>query len=210
MLVNPGMRGRNETIVAIVGVAMSAVQMKFDGGGKLRSYLASIQSNATNAKGVRVGFLEDADYPASDGSRLHDAASRLTPQQEADHPSWKPLLSAWARWADQHHPQQHVAQVAFWNEFGTTRSPARPFFRHMISAESPSWGEKLGASLKGAHFDARTAFTAIGTDIKDALTDSITSWPADNAPLTVHIKQFNRGLTDGNVMKRATDFEVMA
>lgn len=188
---------------------MSAVQLSFSGGTELKRYLSAIQSAATNAKGVRVGFLEDADYPATDGSRLHDAAKRLTPVQEVAHPDWKPRLTAWANWADKHHPQRHVAQVAFWNEFGTVNSRARPFFRSMISKESPDWGEKLGNALKGSKFDAKTAFTAIGIDIKDALTDSIASWPADNAELTVHIKQFNRGLTDGNVMKRATDFEVL-
>jgi hypothetical protein len=103
----------------------------------------------------------------------------------------------------------HVAQVAFWNEFGTSRAPARPFFRQMIGRELGDWGDKLGALLKAHEFDTTVAFGLMGTDIKDALTQSIAQWPADNAPATVKRKGFNHGLVDRGVMMRSTDFEVL-
>ena len=34
----------------------------------------------------------------------------------------------------------HVAQVAFWNEFGTITAPARPFFRQTIKGHQDHWG----------------------------------------------------------------------
>lgn len=189
---------------------MSTVQLGFNGGGKLAAYISALQSHTATAHAVRVGFLENADYPANDGgARLSDAAKRVTPQIASAHPDWKPRLEAWAHWQKNHSPQLSVAQVAFWNEFGTVNSKARPFFRGMISKEQGTWGEKLGRSLLSAKFDAKTALTSMGVDIKDALTDSIQSWPADNAPLTVHIKQFNAGLRDRSTMMRHTDFEVL-
>jgi hypothetical protein len=103
----------------------------------------------------------------------------------------------------------HVAQVAFYNEFGTSRAPARPFFRNMIKAQLGDWGAKLKKYLRGADFDTDIAFGLLGTDIKDALVDSIRRWPADNAPSTVRRKGFNHGLIDRGVMLRATEYEVL-
>jgi hypothetical protein len=106
-------------------------------------------------------------------------------------------------------PTLHVAQVAFFNEFGTSRAPARPFFRGMIHREQDSWGSKLGANLKAANYKSDVALEALGIDIKDALTNSIATWPADNAPSTVARKGFNHGLVDKGVMQRSTDLEVI-
>ena len=36
------------------------------GGDKMQTYLESIASNLKNARGVKVGFLEGADYPPTD------------------------------------------------------------------------------------------------------------------------------------------------
>jgi hypothetical protein len=103
----------------------------------------------------------------------------------------------------------HVAQVAFWNEFGTSRTPARPFFRQMISRELGDWGDKLGRYLKAADMDTTVAFRLMGTEIAGALTNAIASWPGDNAPSTIARKGFDHGLVDRGVMQRATDFEVL-
>lgn len=188
---------------------MSA-EIELQGGSKLVAYLAALQSRIDVARGVRVGFLEDSTYPeGDDGARLEDAANRLTDAQKAAHPSWEPKLRAWAKWQSQNHPTLHVAQVAFWNEFGTSTAPARPFFRGMVSADSPQWGEHLGNYLTSSEFDARQALSLMGVEIRDALSDSITGWPADNSELTQHIKGFDKGLTDYSVMIRSTDFEVM-
>lgn len=103
----------------------------------------------------------------------------------------------------------HIAQVAFWNEFGTSRAPARPSFRNMIRRQEGGWGHEFGGYLRGAKFDAATALQALGISIKDELTNEIASWPADNAPSTVRRKGFNHGLVDKGLMQHATDFEVL-
>ena len=189
---------------------MSAVSLDFHGGDRLKAYLAALQARVDGARGVRVGFLEDATYPDGDGgARLEKAADRLTSAQKAAHPSWESRLRAWADWQSKNHPILHVAQVAFWNEFGTSTAPARPFFRNMISKESPDWGNSLGNYLTSSEFDATRALRLMGVEIEDDLKDSINSWASDNAELTQHIKGFNKGLADHSVMIRAADFEVL-
>lgn len=103
----------------------------------------------------------------------------------------------------------HVAQVAFWNEFGTSRAPARPFFRGMIGKKLGDWGDRFGTHLKAADFDSQTAFEAMGTEMKDDLTNAIATWPADNAPATIAAKGFDHGLVHRGVMQRSTDYEVL-
>ncbi len=187
----------------------TAVKLKFSGGEALKAKLLNMSKGLERAKSVKVGFLADATYPAGDGgARLADAAKRVTPAMAAEHPDWKPRLEAWAKWQAANSPTLKVAQVAFWAEFGTTTQKPRPFFRSMIRSKSPRWGYWLGRFLSGSEYDAEKALTKLGMKVSEQLQDSIESWPADNAPLTVHIKQFNKGLTDRGIMKDHVDFEV--
>lgn len=102
-----------------------------------------------------------------------------------------------------------VAQVAFWNEYGTSRAPARPFFRNMIAKQSPRWGRALGMNLKNNRNNAKDALTAMGEGIKDQLKESIieTNEPP-NAPYTVAKKGFNKPLVDTAHMLRSIDYVV--
>lgn len=102
----------------------------------------------------------------------------------------------------------HVAQVAFWNEFGTSTAPARPFFRQTIQRHSRDWGSNLGKALKATNFDKDKSLVMLGTEIKDEIVESIASWPADNAPSTVKRKGFNHGLVESSKMQNSADFEV--
>lgn len=71
---------------------------------------------------------------------------------------------------------QSVAEVAFWNEFGhggRFPAPARPFFRPMVSQESPTWGKKLGKALAYYEYDGVKALKSLGEDIAGALAQSI-------------------------------------
>lgn len=84
-----------------------------------------------------------------------------------------------------HKPKQGgmpVAQVAFWNEFGTIRSPPRPFFRQMISKNSAGWPIKLGKALKMYDYDADKALALLGVTMTIQLQDSIEA--GDFAPLS--------------------------
>lgn len=155
---------------------MTAFNFKLKGGSNTKRYLDAMQEAVGGASGVRVGFLENATYPAEQGQG-----------------------------------QRHVAQVGFWNEFGApgAKIPPRPYFRGMIGRELGDWGAKLAAYLKGADYDSKTAFEAMGTEIKEALTESISTWPGDNAPSTIAKKGFDHGLVEKGVMMRSTDYEVL-
>ena len=148
--------------------------MELKGGERFKAQLRQLATNLQTARGVRIGFLEGATYPATPGK------SSL-----------------------------NVATVAFWNEFGTSRAPARPFFRGMIRRQQEGWGAQLARFLRSTKLDAAKALSLLGLTIKEELTDSIATWPADNAPSTVRRKGFNHGLVDKGVMQRSTDFEVV-
>lgn len=78
--------------------------------------------------------------------------------------------------ATPHRPKQgglSVAQVAFWNEFGTVHSPPRPSFRQMISKNSPDWPTMLTNALKANHYDAQAALALLGIEITAELQESI-------------------------------------
>jgi hypothetical protein len=185
------------------------VAVRFSGGTKLKAKLLQMSHGLDKAKMVRAGFLEDADYPANDGgARLASAAQRVTPDVAAAHPDWKPRLEAWSKWQASHSPQIHVAQAAFWLEFGTTTQKPFPFFRQTIASKSPNWGGHLGKYLKASEYDAGKALAKMGVLIQGQIVDAIDASPADNAPLTVFIKGFSKRGQDGGTLKRNVDFEV--
>jgi hypothetical protein len=102
-----------------------------------------------------------------------------------------------------------VAQVAFWNEFGTIKAPPRPFFRNAIAQHSPQWGPALGSALKQGSYGARKALTLMGTLIKDQVVQSIVDTNSPPlAPSTVARKGFDKPLIDTGVMQRSVDFVV--
>ena len=102
-----------------------------------------------------------------------------------------------------------VAQVAFWNELGTTKTPARSFFRTMISNESPGWSMKI-AKLAKRGADGKTILGMMGEDIQGALQQSIVGWSEPgNAPSTVAAKGFDKPLIDTGHMKDSVGWEIV-
>lgn len=103
-----------------------------------------------------------------------------------------------------------VAQVAFWNEFGTKKSPARPFFRNMIEDQQPTWARKLGAAVRYSQYRTRQALEIVAADIKGHLVESINllQEPA-LAPYTVEKKGFAKPLIDTGVMVRSVAWQVV-
>lgn len=103
-----------------------------------------------------------------------------------------------------------VAQVAFWNEYGTTISPARPFFRRMIASESPGWGAKLAGAAKFTNYDGVRAMSLLGEDIAGALQQSIATWQdPPNAKSTVERKGFNKPLIETSHMQNSVGYQVI-
>jgi hypothetical protein len=102
-----------------------------------------------------------------------------------------------------------VAAVAFWDEFGTTTAPARPFFRTTITEKSSEWADRLAKSAVHFEYDSDKILNLMGQTIAEDIQQSIVGWTdPENAPSTVAKKGFNKPLIDKGVMQRSVDYEV--
>ncbi len=104
-----------------------------------------------------------------------------------------------------------VAYIAAINEFGRPdhNQPPRPFFRQMIAAKSPGWGQSMAKVLKAAGYDVDVSLARMGEGIRGQLQGSIrelTQPPL--APATVEAKGFDKPLIDTSVMINSVDYEV--
>lgn len=198
-------------------------KVSISGGDNIARALREIGDRMTGS--VRVGFLEGSTYPedySGDNKRLMklrkaraaqkvSAANAENIRRRIVGLNVKPVPKA--RVSNPVGPPKprgtlQVAQVAFWDEYGTKRSKARPFFRQTIAEHSGSWGGDLAKIAKANGYDGPATLATMGTRIKDQIVTSIKKWPADNHPTTVAVKGFNKGLIDKGIMQRAVDFEV--
>lgn len=191
------------------------------GGNKLERYLTQTAQRLGDGATVRVGFLEGATYPTQErnAERLLKGLDKLNstgpfqkgskPRRLRDYRASLKLKSNTFVGAPKSPIVLSVATVAFWNNWGTTTAPARPFFSNMIAEKSPSWGEDLAKAVLKVGYDSRKALALMGTRINDQLVQSIVDWPSDNSPLTAAIKGFNKGLIDQGIMQRSTGYEVI-
>lgn len=102
-----------------------------------------------------------------------------------------------------------VAQVAFWNEYGTTNTEARPFFRTMIAVESFAWGGLMAKAAKHYGYDGKMVLTFMGEKISEELQQSIAGWRyPGNKPSTIAQKGFDKPLVDTAHMQNSTGYEV--
>ena len=161
------------------------MSLAYQGGEKLQAKLAELAALCGKTVSLRVGFLEGSEC----GGANHPATKTgKTPKPTA-------LMPA--------------PQVAFWLEYGTSRMPARPFFRQMIDACSPNWGEELGKIAVAAHFDFDVAMKRMGVHIEDQLRASILSfWDPGLAQRTIDIKGFAKPLIDSGNLLRSVSSEV--
>lgn len=188
---------------------MATASVKMTGGDKLEAHLKGLAERIKKGS-VSVGFFEDKTYPDDKKEKLQRFLKGLEKMQEssATQKTRKDKKPKGHRDGGQSGGILHVAQVAFWDEFGTTTSPPRPVFRNMIKENSPKWGKELGSIMKKTTNNSAVALKLMGERIQDQLVKAITDWPADNAPLTVAIKGFNKGLTDSGDMARAVGYKV--
>lgn len=178
--------------------AAVAVKVEVTGGQRVAKVLAELGSRMGSGAVVKVGFLEGATYPAAAKARLAS--------QKRDSARVKAQLKQMASAAG---VPLRVAQVAFWNEFGTTRAPARPFFRGMIAAKSPDWGRDMAKAIKAKGYSVEQALALMGERIKDQLQKSIVDFASPgNAPSTIRRKGFDKPLIDTGTMQRSVDYVV--
>jgi hypothetical protein len=185
-------------------VTQSTLTVK--GGDKLARVLADLGRRMGNGT-VNIGFLAGATYPSQQkgADRLIAGLNKLNSigPQKPGTKSRQTLIG----------PQPivsglHVATVAFWNEFGTARAPARPFMRQTVAEKSPAWGARMARVAIKTKFNGPQTLKLMGEGIRDQFVTAIKRWPADNSPLTQAIKGFNKGLIDTDVMQRSVDYEV--
>ena len=154
-----------------------AVKVSFTGGRNAAAVLKAIGKKLT-PKHVNVGFLASAKYPAF--RTRGRTPNRKTVQV--------PIIP--------------VAQVAFWNNFGTKTSPPRPFFNNMVAKNSARWGDAMGQLLKAHDYDEATTMGLMGQLMQGQLQQEIidTNTPP-NAPYTVEMKNgAAKVLVDSGVM----------
>lgn len=103
-----------------------------------------------------------------------------------------------------------ISQVAFFNEYGTSKIPSRPFIRSTVDAKGRAWkafikslwGDVL-ARKKTTAIALGALGTRIGIEIQGQILNSI-SWAAANAPSTTMKKSFGRGWTTRPLMDSGT------
>lgn len=103
-----------------------------------------------------------------------------------------------------------VAQVAYWNEYGTANIPARPFFRNTIAEKQDEWADNAASILQHADGDVGKALALIGEGVKGDIVEAIQNFrEPENAPSTVKKKGFNKPLIDTGDLWRAIQSEVV-
>jgi hypothetical protein len=106
-----------------------------------------------------------------------------------------------------------VAAVAFWNEFGTSTIPPRPFFRNMIAKESKTWADKMARLAKGTNNDGEAVYGMMGDDIAGALAQSIIQTNSPRLSKNTHKKSarsgFDKPLIDTGLMMDSIQFKVL-
>lgn len=171
--------------------------MKLRGGEKFNEAIRDIVGKLSTKGTMRVGFLSGATYPDAPPRQIAKTYGKMQAKgyTGAIAGAKKGTLS--------------VATVAFWNEFGTSRSPARPFFRNMIAAKSNEWGPALALALRRNNYDTRLSLNQIGSGIAGQLRESIieTNEPP-NAESTIRKKGFSKTLVDSGHMLQSVDFEI--
>lgn len=111
-----------------------------------------------------------------------------------------------------------IAEVAWWNEFGTERIPSRSFLRNTVDANR-GYIDKLREAkleqMKAGQITAIQVLSAIGFNVREMVKKAILSnMPPANAPATVKYKEREainpiQTLVATHTLFRAIEFEVV-
>lgn len=104
---------------------------------------------------------------------------------------------------------ESVAQVAFWNEYGTATIPPRPFFRNTIAEHKDEWPKQAAEMLEANGGDVRQTLELMGKGVKGQIVETIQDFrEPPNAAATVKKKGFDKPLIDTGTLWRSIDYEV--
>ena len=104
---------------------------------------------------------------------------------------------------------ESVAQVAFWNEYGTANIPPRPFFRNTIAEHKDEWPKQAAELMEANGGDVRQTLELMGEGVKGQIVETIQAFrEPPNAAATVKQKGFDKPLIDTGTLWRSIDYEV--
>ena len=146
------------------------------------------------------------------GSKLKDFLNKLTKQKAKVDVGFFPE----AKYSD----GTQVAQVAFWQEFGTetmngkNHIPPRPFLHPTYEEQKDKWMKVLQQSINQQRdeIDVKKALSSVGIvaqrDVQKKIKDWAKSGIPRNAPTTIEIKGFDSPLIHKNIMLDAVSYKV--
>lgn len=101
-----------------------------------------------------------------------------------------------------------VAEVAFYNEYGTSTIPPRPFMRPTIEKNKEGWGVLLANTYKATK-DIDVSFGVVGQDAVGAFREAIIDFEGEpNAPSTINKKGFATPLQDTGHMRDSVNYVI--
>ena len=104
---------------------------------------------------------------------------------------------------------ESVAQVAFWNEYGTATIPPRPFFRNTIAEHKNEWPKQAAALMKTNGGDVRQTLELMGEGVKGQIKMTIQDFrEPPNAAATVKQKGFDKPLINKGTLWDRIECEV--
>lgn len=195
------------------------------GGDKLMEVLNGINSRLTSAgadASVRVGFLEKATYPDGTsvatvaatqefGGTIQRQAGSVTIYRKITGIRGDLAASGGGFTVSNRFAKRGDGTIAatYATPAYTINIPPRPFFRNMIKAKGPTWGDDIAKMLKQTDFDTATTLKLMGERITGQLRQSITD--TNSPPLaasTIRKKGFSKPLVDTGNMQNSIDYEI--
>ena len=103
----------------------------------------------------------------------------------------------------------YVAQVAYFNEFGTLKIPMRPFFRNAINSNNKKWFSSL-KQLMQKNQNLELSLNMVGELAKGDIIRSINSMntPA-NSQSTIKYKKSSKPLVDTGLLRSSVTYRVV-
>lgn len=185
----------------------------FGGGEALQKYLEDVANNLAKSSGLKVGFLKEATYEDGTSLLLVAAVNEFGGTIDIPERTQELHFKYNERTGDIGHRFVRANKANFVQTVTIPAHkitiPPRPYFRNMIAAKSPEWGESLGKLMRRYDYDAASALDQMGAIIRDQLQQSIVDLkdPANKAS-TLKKKAGSNPLVDTGHMLNSVDYEV--
>jgi hypothetical protein len=106
-----------------------------------------------------------------------------------------------------------LAAIAVWNEYGTSRIPARPFMRSTLDRRSAAYDrqmEKIFTKVMTGKVNVLTGLATLGKQIAKDISNSIDKWKKPpNAISTIKKKGFNDPLVETGELMNSIEYRVI-